>query len=113
MNRNPATQQKGTMPIIDACHTCGTPVYHDGTEFQFPHQVLCEKHRNPTVLKLILVFRPEACADPMGAHAFSPFDGIEILAKLPEHQVDSYVDRKKLHNPTWSFHIEDDADLEA
>ena len=62
-------------------------------------------------LKLVIVFRPEACADPMGAHAFSPFDGLEILAKLPEGQVTSYVDRAKLHNPTWSFLIENDPEV--
>jgi len=61
--------------------------------------------------QLVLVFRPEACADPLGPHAFNPFDGLELLAKLPEAQVEPFVSRKKMHNPTWSFHIEDDQEL--
>jgi hypothetical protein len=66
-----------------------------------------------TTIKVVLVFRPEACADPLGPHAFSPFDGVEILAKLPAYQVDPYINRKKMHNPVWSFCVIDDVDLEA
>ena len=62
-------------------------------------------------LKIVLVFRPEACAEPMNAHAHNPFDGLEILAKLPEYQVDSYVRRQQMHNPIWSFCILDDVEV--
>lgn len=56
---------------------------------------------------VITVFRPEACSDPMGAHAFGPFDGCEILdicATVDE--ADSLVSIWKIRNPTWSFSIE-------
>jgi hypothetical protein len=64
-------------------------------------------------LKIVLVFRPEACAEPMNAHAHNPFDGIEVLAKLPSDQVDPYVNRKKMHNPIWSFLVVDDMEWEV
>lgn len=63
--------------------------------------------------KLVLVFAPENCPDPYDPHAHNPFGGIEIYTKLPEYQVASFIDRKKLHNPTWQFLVVDDVPIGA
>lgn len=56
---------------------------------------------------VVTVFRPEACSDLMGAHAFGPFDGNEILDIVPtEGEAESLVGIWKSRNPTWSFSIE-------